>query len=237
MILPYAVLQMIAYWPLRGFQFSEFILDISCIRPLYSNGWYLSYILLWYIIFYVVMRIARLRKYKFQILCFASITSFIYFSFESALCAEQSFSFLMGIWLSNHKVEIMKQRKEPKLLYGIFLMILGIVFLAIKQLDAIRQSPQIIYCFIELMIKLPCALGLIIITYHLSPKINLRMFEWFGQISFSLYIIHGYVLAAVPANEKGAIVFILLSIPCAIAWWFLFSKVSVLLKRLLRTGS
>ena len=45
---------------------------------------------------------------------------------------------------------------------------------------------------------------------------KLRILNWCGVISYELYLIHGYVLSAVPVSMAGAIIFIVITILASI---------------------
>lgn len=121
--------------------------------------------------------------------------------------AEQAMSFLTGMVLSEYKEsELIRKRLNWKT--GVLFLIIGIVALAIKQTELIRNADQIIFNFVQLLIKLPCGLGLCLITISLAKKMNLRMFAIIGAISYELYLVHGYILQWVNASFTGEIIFI-----------------------------
>lgn len=226
-VIPYAVLQCILYWPFRNFNIQEFVLDVCCIRPKYGNGWYLSYLMLWYLIFWTVRRVTFLNRHRVKVFVVISI---IMFFTTSPIRAEQSVAFLLGILLSEYAM--LKDRVvSVKCIVGV--LITGIVFLAIKQLPIVRSSPQVLYNFVELMIKTPCGLGIMGLACQLSQKVSMRMFEWIGMISYELYIIHGYVLWKMAINWRGMVTFITLSFGGAILFGLLFNRTKNLQRTIL----
>lgn len=74
------------------------------------------------------------------------------------------------------------------------LLLIAIGFLACKQTAIIRESPQVIYSFIQLMIKLPAALAIICFVFCTNRWINYRYFLWVGILSYEIYLIHGYTI-------------------------------------------
>lgn len=117
-------------------------------------------------------------------------------------------SFLTGIALSEYKEsELIRKRLNWKI--GIPFLITGIATLAIKQTDFIRNADQIIYNFVQLLIKLSCGLGLCLIIISIAKKLNLRIFAIIGAISYELYLVHGYVLQWVNVSFAGEIIFII----------------------------
>ena len=175
------------------------------ISPQHHNGWYLNYLLTCYIVFYLVIRVPFLTKHKIIVFTVLSVASFFLLR---EIKAEQSMSFLTGIALSEYKEsELIRKRLNWKI--GIPFLITGIATLAIKQTDFIRNADQIIYNFVQLLIKLPCGLGLCLIIISIAKKLNLRIFAIIGAISYELYLVHGYVLQWVNVSFAGEIIFII----------------------------
>lgn len=206
------MVQCVLYWPFHEFVFTDFLGDIFCIRPLYANGWYLSYLVLWYVIFYTVKRLKVLRNRELTIFCCVSIVMFFGYTYlqKSPIRAEQSFAFVFGIFLSK-----MKDRKFIKKIISVRMMVfclcIGMIALAIKQLPVVRIAPQVIYNLVEMLIKIPCGFGVMQLTWILSKKINVKMFVWIGTIAYELYILHGYVLSYVDVNWTGWMIFMVAS--------------------------
>ncbi|MGM9959222.1 MAG: acyltransferase family protein [Erysipelotrichaceae bacterium] len=203
--IPYFLTQSILYWPFRDFNLVDFVLDITLINPKYCYGWYLNYILICYIAFYIVIRTPFLREHRIAIFTVISAVSFLVLR---EIKAEQALSFMMGIVLSEYK-DCDLIRRDSNWKTGILLLIMGIVALAIKQTDFIRNALQIIYNLVQLLIKLPCGLGLCLIAISVAEKLNLRIFAIIGAISYELYLVHGYVLQWVNVSLTGEIIFII----------------------------
>ena len=231
--LPYIIIQAIVYWPFHEFSFTGFLLDITLIIPRYINGWYLTYLLMWYIAFYIVMRIPLLRRYKMLIFSVLSIASFIAFAKSEPLRAEQSVSFLFGVLLA-YFVQENRLNKLIKMRFAWLFLGVGVAVLAIKQLSFVRNSNEYIYSLVELFIKLPCAIGVMILVYHVVKRIKLKPIYWVGMISFELYIIHGYVLEQVPITALGAFLFILITSVASTLYWFVLDKTKKYQNKILR---
>ena len=215
-LIPYVIVQCVLYWPFHEFIFKDFLLDIFCIRPLYMNGWYLSYLVLWYVMFYIVKRLKFLRNWELVIFFCISIVMFFSHTYlqNSPIRAEQSFAFMLGIFLSE-----MKDRKFIKKIINAKMMIIclctGVIALAIKQLPIVRSAPQVIYNLVEMFIKIPCGFGVMQLAWNLSRKVNMKIFGWIGMISYELYLLHGYVLGHVEVNWTGWMIFMVLSFSSA----------------------
>ena len=166
-------------------------MDAICIKSLYHNGWDLQYLVLWYIVYYCVMRITEYYKItkNVRIIIFVVIW-IIFFGVLDEIRAEQSLSFLKGILLSELK-EKWKNIVIPQI--WSFLISIDIVFLAIKQLDITHNAHQIVYNTVQMFIKWPIALGVIVSCYFVSKKTNMRWFIFVGSISYELYLVYEYV--------------------------------------------
>ena len=227
--IPYIIVQLIAYWPFRELQLLPFLLDISLIKPLYHNGWYLQYLFMWYVIFFIVRKITVLDKHR--LLVITAISVVLFFTLRE-IKAEQSLSFLLGILLSEKREW---REKLFKVRYGLLFVVFGVACLAIKQLPIIRSTPQMVMNFVQLGIKLPVGFGLMILCYTIIGR-----WKWIGTglgavgiISYELYLIHGYVLAAVPASIVGVVMFVIVTAVLSILYYCILKRLRpVLLKAL-----
>ena len=184
---------------------------------------------MWYVIFYTVRSIGFLDKHRIAV--FAAISVILFFTLRE-IKAEQSLSFFMGIILSEKK-ELQDTLFKAK--YGVLLTVFGVGCLAIKQLPITRSAPQIVMNLIQLGIKLPIGIGLMIFCYVIVGKRNRlgNILGAVGIISYELYLIHGYVLAAVPVSIVGVMVFIIVTALLSVVFWWIMKKLRyVLLKAL-----
>lgn len=211
--IPYVIVQIILYWPFHAFNITAFLLDLTCIKPLYHNGWYLNYLLIMYIMFYCVQRFVSNKNIRFIIYLSISIIILIY---ASEMYAEQAFSFTTGVTISSYKDRIHKKFKIRNI---IFLLILGVGFLTLKQLPVIRQAPQVMMNGVQLFIKLPLGLSFILLAFYCGRWIHFRVSYRVGLISYELYLIHGYCLKMWNQSIMDAILFILVSVLLSIAFW------------------
>ena len=224
--LPYIIVQLVLYWPRRKFNFLAFILDLSCLRPLYDKGWYLSYIFLWYAVFYLVRRVSFLDKFRRPIFLAVSV---VFFFIHPEIRAEQAFSFFCGIMISEYKPRRLLNLRNALIVTGF-----GVIFLALKQLPAVRAFPAIPMNFIQLCIKLPIGIGIMMLVRLAFRHVNAKPLYAVGVISYELYIIHGYILTAVPKSFPGALIFVAGSFAAAAAFRFVLKVTKKWQKKLLR---
>ena len=98
--IPYFIIECSFYWTFHEWNFWDFFKDITLIKPLYQNGWYLNYLAVCYIMFYLIMSNSLTRKHK---IVFWGVLSIVSFFVLSPIRAEQSFSFLAGVIFSEKK--------------------------------------------------------------------------------------------------------------------------------------
>ncbi len=207
--IPYIVIQLVFYWPfhLKTITAITFIKDITFLKPLYCNGWFLQYLLLLYVCFYIIKVCEGTHKHSLIIF---AIIMFILFWNQPQIKAEQSFSFLFGLFLSEY---VDDKNKFHSIRLGIFLIAVAIICLALKQFPQIRNSPIYITNFVQLCITFPCSVGIIILLYHLSVPVSLnKIVTIAGIYSYEIYLIHGYLLDIVPNSILGALIFVLITI-------------------------
>lgn len=108
---------------------------------------------------------------------------------------------------------------------GSILIIFSVVFLTLKQTSIVRSAPQLIYNFVQLMIKLPCGIGACGWIISINKKISLKFLDLVGKISYELYLVHGYILSIVPVNVGGAIIFVLISIIVTIIFYYVVGAI------------
>lgn len=167
------------------------------------------------------MRASFLRKHRIIVFTILSVASFFYFE---EIRAEQAMSFLTGIVLSECK-ESELLRKHSNWKTGFLLLAIGLIALVTKQTDFIRNSSQIIYKFVQLLIKLPCGLGICFILLSIGKKLNLTIFAAIGAISYELYLVHGYILQWISVSMISEIIFIIGSVAGAIILHFIVSYI------------
>ena len=168
-----------------------------------------------------------LDQYRLPIFTVLSIAVFF---FLGELQAEQSLSFLAGVLLSEKK-EVVKDKVGAE--NGIIILSIGIFFLALKQIPATRNAHEIVMKLVQLMIKLPCALGFIILAHMVSEKLCLKCLGWIGAISYELYLIHGYVLDRVSINGVGAVLFVVVTVLMSCLFGLVLKKLKPFEKKML----
>lgn len=169
----------------------DFLFDITCIKPLYGLGWYLNYLLL----FYVVFTIYQLSKRRFQqksifIIAIAASISFIVGPTE--LQAEQCLSFITGVVLSEYKIAP-THKKAPLDSWkeAVVAFLVGALAFILKRVN-IFESIHWIY-FIQVIYKYSWAVMLVLVVWIVIQRVTLKPAATFGKYSYEIYLIHGYM--------------------------------------------
>ena len=133
---------------------------------------------------------------------------------KAALRAEQCLSFPMGVLLSDKKEYLLNLKIKNATVFLIIFSFIGVTCLLIKQLPIIREYfDTYLYYFIELGIKLPLGLSMILFLWILPSKYVISPFVTLcGVLSYELYLVHMQMLSNVGTYVTSALMIILLSL-------------------------
>lgn len=162
---------------------------VLCVK----HYWYVKYLFFCYVVFWISNRF--FFRYRWAI--FVAFAVFSLFGM-GALQAEQSLSFLTGIVLSECKDRIERMTRKGDAWACIFFLVMGIAFLAVKQLPWIREQLDTpIYFAVQIWIKLPLALGIMLLLWLIPHRYSMnRLFLFWGTVSYELYLTHIALLNA-----------------------------------------
>ncbi len=215
-ILPYIVAFLI-HALLNGL----FLNPVSLIKEFFaiesSYYWYIWYQFVWYAAFYISVRFKNNMAFKYMILGVAAICSFV---FLDAIRAEQSFSFLLGVLLSDFKE--LKQKMQS-IYVAIVALFLGIGSLALKQVSVIRDMGGILMNFVQLCIKLPLGIFVLLVVGCMMsisiPQVLKKPLNVMGNLSYPLYLAHTaciILIILIAPRLLGFVVFLVVTVALAI---------------------
>ena len=174
-IFPYVLFRMI--WLMIDGSILDGSAYFSIVNCSHSSFWYIDYLVRCYIAFYISNKLLN-GKYKLLLLLLFAIYSF---SCLSSLCAEQAFSFLVGVIVSERKRVIDCVPFRKVCFYNIFLLLLGIGCLALKQLSFMRDlSNTHWFLLCELGIKLPLGISFMTLLYLMRNMVNSQVIVILG---------------------------------------------------------
>ncbi|MFR3995471.1 MAG: acyltransferase family protein [Turicibacter sp.] len=198
---PYVVIEILTL-PLQGeTTVCNFLLDISLLKPAFGLGWYLNYLLLWYIVFWLVNLLKISEKNKLYVFCFITCMLAFYFNYTSSIRFEQSLSFLTGLLIA--KIDIGPGGNVSRLINRrncVTLFTVAIFTLVLKQTSFVRTLSQTSLNMVDLIIKCAAAWAIIEFVYLIwksditFKKLMFRLLRPIGAVSYELYLVHGWAL-------------------------------------------
>lgn len=189
----------------------DYALDILGIKTSY---WYIGFLLKWYLIFWISAK--YFFSHRMPIMCICSI--FFLFILPN-IEAEQSFSFIAGVLVSENASTITGMSRKRILSIGLIALVFGTIFLAIKQSPLIRAHiDDFIYNIVQLFIKLPYAISIMCVVWSFPTILQSRFLRLSGAISYELYLVHMPFFGMVNGSLLNAILLILCSICVAKAF-------------------
>ena len=155
--------------------------------PLVPRYWFIEYLIIWYLVFYLAIRLPRRRSLA-TMLFVAVIMFFVFDNIKS----EQSLSFVAGVATSFYRDEIIKINRKKIVGFCVMAFLIGICALALKQTSALRLTGDgsLAMKVVQLFIKFP--LGITVIAgwqLFLNGK-HPRILVAIGLISYELYLTH-----------------------------------------------
>lgn len=221
--IPYFVIISILSCFSSHFNIKAYLLDILGVKTSY---WYIAFLFKQYILYYIATK--YFHKFRLHIIFIIStILIFILPNIE----AEQGFSFLFGILISENYNKLYSNKILTKNILIFIVFCIGTIFLAIKQLPIIREyQNHFFYNWIQLFIKLPYAIFFIFITHKLL--ILKRSFLAFtGKISYELYLIHMIFLKYIEMKIINAFLILIISFILSYLFYLLNQHTNAFLKK------
>lgn len=196
--------------------------------------WYLEYLITWCLIFWTGRLVLRERKAFVVLLAISSVAMFFVWP---TLQAEQSFSFLTGVLLSEgnrrpKRITADKPVRWVKLLpYCLF--VFATVFLVIKQLPIVRLygEQSLLMKVVQLNIKLPYAMSLLsFFLLNTVPMWSQKLIMPAGVLSLELYLVQMMFFTNIQGRFWVLLVDVAVIIGFSLLLHYIAGKVNTLLK-------
>lgn len=200
------------------FSVRTYLLDFFFLKPATEYGWFMGYIVICYLIFYVVKRFVPVEK-RIVVLFGAFAVWFVVESLFFAnpdmpfLRARQMLSFPFGVLIAMKKNKIENMLLKVKSM--LFLILGGIMCLAITQLDAVKELPYLVTNTIAILTCLPIAIGILFFGKEFSEFFENKMLLMVGTISYEIYLVHAFTLNLVDMSVMNSLLFIAVTYVCA----------------------
>ena len=177
----------------------DVILDLSLISPNFGLGWYLSYLLLWYVVFWVLHRFIGNKNARLILLGIVTIGFMVYFGITSGIRFEQSFAFPIGVVMANYE-EQSKKFFKSRIVVG--LLATGAILLGLKQTSYVRNMSEMVINILNLVMKESVGIGLVMGVVVIEEmarcgkekELICKVLTPIGLASYELYLVHGYAL-------------------------------------------
>lgn len=233
--LPFWIVELIGLLITQSFTVEKYVLDVFFLKPATSYGWFMGYIVICYLIFYAAKRFITDEKLS-TLLLIAAFT--VWFIIESlflaradmpALRARQILSFPCGVLLAKYKNDIVHYLNKKK-----SLLICGgggitcIIFMAITQLDVVKQMSYLLSNIMSLMTCFPMAIGLLAFGKIYSCVFRNRMLSTIGMISYEIYLVHAFTLRIIAPSMLSIINFATITVLFA---WLTYKCLSMIKRK------
>lgn len=196
--------------------------------------WFIQFITLYYLIFFGVNKIIKKVNIKYFIWIVSCI---IVFLLGNGLWSEQAFIFFLGVLVSENKQFITNINTKYNLYIGIIFIMIGCISLVIKQLSIIRNSPDIIYKFVELILKNTTSIGIIMTSIYTTFKYSTikKLLMKLSTISYEVFLVHAIIFSIVTENTNfiGISIFLTITLLGSILLKYISNKLILLFERCL----
>ena len=133
-----------------------------------------------------------------------------------ALRARQMLSFPCGVFLAKYKNVLAQYLDKKKSLLIYVWGITCLVFMAITQLDAVKQMPYLLLNLMAILTCFPMAVGLLVLGKVYSNVSENGILSTVGTISYEIYLIHAFTLRIIAPSMMSIIKFAIVTV--LIAW-------------------
>ncbi len=212
--IPYLLIEIIGYlFVYKNITLKSVTEDLLLIHSMHPFGWYMSFIFLWYFIYFIINRIVNETSYKYGLYIIISI--FLFFVLNM-LPAQQAFSFILGVMLSIYKEDVSRRLVHlaaTRLVWNIPL-VLAVGILALKQTYIIRGLPVKAATLYELCMYLMFALYIIILSSKIiwnGKAVIFYPIRAIGTIAFQIYLLHAFTFPMLNHISYQAIICFLVS--------------------------
>ncbi len=203
-ILPYWIAEGIGLVASGQLTFKVYLLDCLFLKPATGPGWFMQYIMVCYLMFFLVKLMIRKdipkepEKCEERILYGVFLLWFIIDSLFFArpdmpfLRARQMLCFPFGVSMAKEKEAFEKEAsKQGPFFFG---SIIGLLFMGITQLQAVKEMPYIVQNLLSLFTVFPLAIAVLTVTKRHLWLVNNWVMNQIGLVSFEVYLVHAFTM-------------------------------------------
>lgn len=216
--LPFWAVELIGLLATGTFSIKTYLLDFWFSKPATAYGWFMGYIVTCYLLFYAVKKLVK--DSRMQMLALFGVFA-IWFVLESAffanpdmpfLRARQMLSFPVGVLLAANKNQIERTLTKTK---NILILMGGgtvcILFMAITQLNVVKNLPYLVSNAMALLTCLPMAIGIMTFGKSFGGLFENKMLAMTGTISYEIYLVHAFTLGMIKQSIISVFEFVVVT--------------------------
>lgn len=196
----------------------SWLMDITFIK---CSFWFVAYLVKCYLAYWIIRKWLN-RHFYLAFIVFALIS----LNFFEQLEAEQSFSFVAGVWTSHH---ISTLRGKPESYFfkiALVGFILGISLMLFKQIPCVHAYKGTLpYHYILLFIKLPLSFTLLVMPLIWNRLTTNRLIYWSGIASLELYLVHLPLVQHMNSDPGSLLLFVVLTVALTVLMYQVDTKI------------
>ena len=230
--LPFWIVELVGLLAIGVFSIKTYMLDFCFLKPATGYGWFMGYIVICYLIFYAVKRMIKNSRMQ-TVALFGAFA--IWFVLESVffanpdmpfLRARQMLSFPSGVLLAVNKDKIERTLTKTK---NILILTGGgtvcFLFMAITQLNVVKNLPCLVSNVMALLTCFPMAIGILMSGKSFSGVFDNKMLIITGMISYEIYLVHAFTLGMIKPSVISIIAFVVITTILAYVTNFVIGKI------------
>lgn len=225
--MPWVLIEVIgiSFHPQMSMQ--DFILDLTLVHPLHPFGWYMQFLLIWYVAFYVVKILFR-NQWGGQFISFLAIACAAII-FWDGLHAQNSLSFLTGVVLS--KKECYLDRLTRKSSFCVLaLALIPLAYIRMARLLVVDDCNPLVWNIYSLAYYYSFTLVILSLILNIVEMNAVKYLCVVGVYSYSIYLVHGYTFEYF---NSSSIVGIASFFAATLVGSIVFQKISDFIKNIL----
>ncbi len=216
--LPFWLVQTIGLLVAGRWDFKTWASNTLVFKPTLGFEWFVHYIVICYVLFYCIQLVVTKRAseemekrgeklfYGSFLLWFLIDSLFLADPAMPFLRARQMLSFPLGVSIAKHRKRAEAFFAKPEISH--ISIVVGILFMAVTQLRAIKELPYLIQNMLSLCTVLPLAVALISITDRWRRLTDNSTLKALGLISYEVYLVHVFTLVLLRETPGSAFIFI-----------------------------
>ena len=216
--LPFWAVELVGLLATSTFSIKAYLLDLCFLKPATSYGWFMGYIVICYLIFYAVKMLIKDRRMQmvalFGLFAIWFVLESIFFANPDMpfLRARQMLSFPVGVLLALNKDKVERTLTKTK---NILILTGGgtvcLLFMAVTQLNMVKNLPYLVSNAMALLTCLPMAIGIMVFGKSFSGLFENKMLAVTGKISYEIYLVHAFTLGIVKPSIISVFVFVVVT--------------------------